>query len=137
MGAVTLFGFYVLALSQLDGAVLHDMHLLWFAAVLAVSPCVGALTLTERGWGPPHARSAAYSLPLAVVRALFAAIYFFPGVWKLRESGLTWALSDNLRNKMYAKWFEWGGRSNRLARRAIQQSALLSRQTRKTVHEVA
>ncbi len=109
MGMVAFFGFYTFALSQLDGAVLHDMHLLWFAAVLAVSPCADALAPADRGSTAGRAPSVAYSVPLAVVRALFAAIYFFPGVWKLRASGLSWALSDNLRNQMYAKWFEWGG----------------------------
>jgi hypothetical protein len=109
MGMVSVFGFYTFALSQFDGAVLHDMHVLWFATVLAVSPCADALAPGARGWRAAHGPSVAYAVPLAVVRALFSAIYFFPGVWKLRASGLSWALSDNLRNQMYAKWFEWGG----------------------------
>ena len=33
-------------------------------------------------------------------------MYFFPGVWKLRESGLAWATSDNLRNQMWWKWYQ-------------------------------
>jgi hypothetical protein len=108
MTGVALFGFYVLALSQLGGAVLHDMHLVWFAAVLAASPCGDALTLLPREGPARPARSIAYAEPLIAVRALLAAIYFFPGSWKLREAGVAWAWSDNLRNQMYAKWFEWG-----------------------------
>lgn len=110
MGTVAVCGFYVFALGQLTGTVLHDMHLLWFATVLAASPCGDALSFfsDEGPLGPGRAR--AYTAPLTIIRLLFAAIYFFPGYWKLRESRLAWALGDNLRNQMYAKWFEWGGR---------------------------
>ncbi|MEO6576617.1 MAG: HTTM domain-containing protein [Polyangiaceae bacterium] len=113
MGAVAFFGFYTFALAQLTGAVTHDMHLVWFALVLAVSPCGDALTLfpePSSGAGPSvYQRSLAYTWPLVAVRALFSCIYFFPGMWKLRSSGLGWATSDNLRNQMYTKWFQWGG----------------------------
>ena len=33
-------------------------------------------------------------------------IFFFPGLWKLLESGTAWIWSDNLQNQMYAKWFQ-------------------------------
>jgi hypothetical protein len=45
---------------------------------------------------------------LFFARTLLGVIYFFPGFWKLRESGLAWALSDNLAHQMHAKWFEFG-----------------------------
>lgn len=113
MAAVAFFGFYTFALAQLSGAVLHDMHLIWFALILSVSPCGDALTFFSEpsgtGWPVRYQRSLAYAWPLAFVRALFSAIYFFPGMWKLRASGLAWATSDNLRNQMYTKWFQYGG----------------------------
>jgi hypothetical protein len=104
LGMVAFFGFYLFGLAQLQGAVVHDMHLVWFAAILAVSPCGDTLSLFQTA---KKERAVAYAWPLVMVRALFATIYFFPGLWKLRESGLAWALSDNLRNQMYAKWFEY------------------------------
>ena len=106
LGLVAVCGFYVFGLAQLGGAVVHDMHLVWFAAVLAASPCGDALSAFDRA---KRERAVVYAWPVVMVRALFAAIYFFPGLWKLPESGLAWALSDNLQNQMYLKWFEYGG----------------------------
>src|SRR5262245_42223956 len=42
---VTLSGLYVFALAQLSGTVTHDMHLLWFTALLAASPSGDALSI--------------------------------------------------------------------------------------------
>jgi hypothetical protein len=97
---VTLSAAYVLLVPQLGGAVFHDHHLLWFAALLAVSPCGDALSLDawrarRRGRCPP-ARGAAHGLA--------GLIYFFPAVHKLREMGLDWVLSDNLQHQLWWKW---------------------------------
>ena len=45
-----------------------------------------------------------YALPLFAAWTLVGMIFFFPGLWKLRESGIAWIASDNLRNQMYWKW---------------------------------
>ena len=47
-------------------------------------------------------------LSLATAWGLLAAVYFFPGLWKLRESGLDWIFSGNLQNQMYWKWYQTG-----------------------------
>jgi hypothetical protein len=109
---VTLAGLRVFGLAQLGGSVIHDMHLFWFSALLATSPCGDALSLdrwiaARRGRGtalPPP--SIAYGAPLQAVRALLGVIYFFPGFWKLYSSGAGWIFSDNLRNQLYLKWFQ-------------------------------
>lgn len=98
---------YLFSLSQLSGAVWHDMHLLWMAALLAASPCDEALAFDHRG-APAELDSARYGVPLLFARLLLACIYFFPGLHKLHTSGLAWALSDNLRNQMWWKWAEHG-----------------------------
>jgi hypothetical protein len=41
-------------------------------------------------------------------RALFACIYFFPGLHKLLGQGFGWASAENLSLQLYWKWFEWG-----------------------------
>jgi hypothetical protein len=109
---VTLSGLYVFALSQLSGAVTHDMHLFWFTALLAASPSGDALSIdafiARRRSKPPALPSAAYAVPLWAARALLGVIYFFPGFWKLKSSGLDWIFSDNLRNHMYWKWYQMG-----------------------------
>jgi hypothetical protein len=99
-------GYYLYAIAQLAGHVWHDMHLLWFCALLAASPCADVLAVEARH--PLATAGSAYALPLLVVRLLLAAIYFFPGLHKLGTSGLAWALSDNLRHQLYWKWAEHG-----------------------------
>jgi hypothetical protein len=111
----TLSGIYVFALSQFSGAVVHDMHLFWFAALLAASPSGDALSIdrvltARRGLAPPGS-ALAYGVPLMTARVLLGLVYFFPGAWKLAESGLDWVLSDNLRNQICWKWFEHGDTS--------------------------
>jgi hypothetical protein len=112
MGVVTLAGLYVFGLAQLSGSVLHDMHLFWFAALLAASPCGDALSidawLQRRRGRPAPAASLAYGVPLQGVRVLLGVIYFFPGFWKLRSSGLAWIFSANVENQMYWKWYQHG-----------------------------
>lgn len=83
---------YVFGVAQLTGTVTHDMHLFWFAALLACVPK-----------GETDARA------LAIARLWLALVYFFPGVHKLAHGGLAWITSDNLRNQMYFKWYEAGG----------------------------
>lgn len=51
LSVLALSAFYAFAISQLGGAVLHDMHLLWFAALLAASPCGDALGWDARARG--------------------------------------------------------------------------------------
>jgi hypothetical protein len=108
---VTCSGLYVFGLSQLSGAVIHDMHLLWLSALLAVSPCADALSWHSwRGARarPPLMASLAYGVPVQLARVLLGIVYWFPGFWKLRTSGLAWITSDNLRNQLYWKWYEHG-----------------------------
>ncbi len=103
---LTLSGFYLFAIAQLTGFVWHDMHLLWFSAVLAISPCADVLAYdAEHPWDHEHER---YALPLLVVRLLFGVIYFFPGFRKLYVSGTAWVFSDNLHNQLYWKWLQHG-----------------------------
>lgn len=105
---VTMAGFYTFALAQLAGSVQHDMHLLWFTALLAASPCADALAL-GRPAGGGDAVGARYAWPIDVACLLLAAIYFFPGLWKVATSGIDWIATDNLRNQMYWKWHQLGG----------------------------
>lgn len=98
------------ALPHFTGGPRHSMHLVWFMPVLAVSPAALRLALP---WVNPRtapATDAAVSceLTLGVLRALLAVVYFFPGIWKLRESGLDWIFSDNLQNQMFWKWYQFG-----------------------------
>ncbi|MCL2447883.1 MAG: hypothetical protein FWD17_02925, partial [Polyangiaceae bacterium] len=117
----TLLGtaFLLFAAAQLSGAVVHDMHLLWLLALLCASNAperalsVDAwMAQPAAGWrrrlfGPVEADAASGST-LFFARTLLGLVYFFPGFWKLRASGIDWALSDNLANLMHGKWLEFG-----------------------------
>ena len=101
-----LSAFYLFSIAQLTGFVWHDMHLLWFCAVLALSPCADVLAVDAR-----HAfdhEDQRYATPLLVVRLLFGVVYFFPGFRKLYVSGIAWIFSDNLQNQLYWKWLQHG-----------------------------
>ncbi|HEX8790745.1 MAG TPA: HTTM domain-containing protein [Polyangiaceae bacterium] len=107
LAVLTGSAFYLFALSQLSGAVWHDMHLLWMSALLAASPCDEAWAFDRCG-EPAPADSERYGWALGMARLQLAAVYFFPGLHKLLTSGLAWALSDNLRNQLWWKWAEHG-----------------------------
>lgn len=117
---VTLFSIlYLYTLDQMFGKANHERtHLVWFAALLAVSPCadvlsfdslVGAWRRARAGETAPPAPSRAYGLPLRAAFLLFGIIYFFPGFWKLWEGGVDWVASDHLKYMMYSKWYEKQG----------------------------
>ncbi|HKO52901.1 MAG TPA: HTTM domain-containing protein [Polyangiaceae bacterium] len=118
-GALAMLGFYsrtalalltlsampLYALSQFSGAVLHDMHLFWFAGLLALSPCGDVWALDS--WGTQPERAAReYAIPVALCRAFLGVIYFFPGFHKLLESGFEWAAAKHVVAQMHVKWFE-------------------------------
>jgi hypothetical protein len=110
LACATLAAIYLFGIGQTVGAVEHDHHLVWFLAILAASPSADALSIdAARATARPPRRALAYGVPLWTARLLVAAIFFFPGLWKLREAGWAWIASDNLRNQMYWKWFEWPG----------------------------
>ncbi|MES1206101.1 MAG: HTTM domain-containing protein [Pseudomonadota bacterium] len=105
-GVLAVVGFYLFSIAQLAGHVWHDMHLLWFCAILATSPCGDALGLdARRAWWHEGEE---YAAPLWTVRLLLGAVYLFPGVHKLATSGVGWASSDNLRHQLYWKWAQHG-----------------------------
>ncbi|MCI0572678.1 MAG: HTTM domain-containing protein [Myxococcaceae bacterium] len=111
-GVAALTALYLLTLPQLAGMVMHTHHLVWFPALLAASPCGDALSVDawwarRRGLPAPEP-SLVYGLPLRLVWAMVALIYFFPGMWKWRTSGLDWALGDNLVHLLHGKWLQQG-----------------------------
>ena len=100
-------GTLLFALPHLSGSPRHSMHVVWLALLLAFSPVGLGLSWGSSG---PSSKSEPLELRVALAAAwgLLAAVYFFPGFWKLRESGLDWIVSDNLRNQMYWKWYQAG-----------------------------
>ena len=78
------------------GKILHNDVLLIFASV----PFLAAPDDARFGDEKPSAR---FGWPVRTALAIVALSYFLTGYWKLRNSGLDWVTSDNLR---WALW--WG-----------------------------
>ena len=106
-----IVGFYVLGLPQFFGKIDHYHHLLWFAAILATSPCgdvlsIDAVLASRKNKGNVASeKSAAYALPLRFIMLLLGILYFFAGVWKFVIGGIGWATGETMRNILYAQWF--------------------------------
>ena len=112
-----IFALYALGIPQLYGKVNHYHHLVWFAAILAMSRCGDVLSVdaifsawrrADHGETAPPTPSVMYGLPLRFIWLTIGVIYFFPGVWKYWSGGPAWIFSDNLKFVMYQKWFELG-----------------------------
>lgn len=112
---VTVLAAFPLGATYFYGKVDHTMHLFWFTGILAFSPCGEVLSIDAiwRSWKTglhdtvqrlKPAR--AYALPLCFIMLLIGITYFFPGFWKMWNSGLEWALGDNLKNTMHQKWHQ-------------------------------
>ncbi|MFT5679478.1 MAG: hypothetical protein ACI8RZ_000382 [Myxococcota bacterium] len=86
-GVVVVCGVYLLGIPQLAGPVVHSHHLLWFAALLALSP------------------AGTHRITVPAMRLLVGAIFFFPGLHKLLAG---WIGGDVLRNHLYWKWAQSG-----------------------------
>jgi len=108
-----IFGFYALGIPEFYGKVDHYNHVLWFVALLSVSPCGDVLGLdalfaarkrADRGITDPPAPSRQHALPLRFAMLLLGLIYFFPGFWKLWESGFGWVSGANLEYQLHVFW---------------------------------
>ncbi len=113
LAAFAVATLYLFGVAQLTGEVVHDMHLVWMLALLAVSPSGDGLSLDSVFGGRrllgPRKRKSAYDLALGFARALLGIVYFFPGFWKLQTSGMAWITSANVVHQMHWKWAQWGG----------------------------
>lgn len=108
--AAALLSILVLGVPQIHGKVNHAHHLVWFAMLLAASPCGDAWSLDSwiRGRrGVPH-RDRRYGVPLRFAWLLLGFVYLFPGFWKLWTGGIDWFASDHLRNQIWLQWTTHG-----------------------------
>jgi len=103
-----------LGLAPIHGTLPHNQHLVWLLALLAASPSADVLSIdawrkTRKGHSPISLSSPptlAHSTAMLTAWLLMAIVFFFPGFWKVRTSGLEWISGDNLRLLMYWKWFQ-------------------------------
>lgn len=142
LGAIGLFtrascavafvlGLYLIGLPNNIGKVDHnDAIVLWSFLVLAIARCGDAWSLDSLLRAARRGDSlqslnlkpaddialahAEYRWPLRVMQVLMAVVFCAAGLAKLRASGLSWALSDNLRNTFIQQQYlsnpplDWG-----------------------------
>ena len=123
MAAISAF--YLMALTHFDGKVDHPNHILvWLIGLLATAPCGDAWSLDAlRRRQPRPADAVVYALPIQFCWLFIGLIYFFPGFWKLWNSGLEWALSDHLKLTLHHYW--WMKRDSLVKLRVDQYPLLL------------
>jgi hypothetical protein len=95
--AIAWLGFlFLAALRGSRGKIFHiELVLVWAALPLVFAP--GDARWSDR---TPKRR---YGWPIRSAIGVMSAVYFMTGVWKLRNSGLDWIFSDNM------KWsLAWG-----------------------------
>jgi len=111
--AAAVTAIYVLLIPECFGKVDHDHHMVWFAALLAASPCGHALSidaLLARRKRPSNAcyavpeQAVCYGLPLRFVWLLMGVIYFFPGLSKLTLEGIQWFNGAALVASLHNQW---------------------------------
>jgi hypothetical protein len=102
-----LAGGWLLTVPQFFGHLVHYNHLIWFALVMLVAPCDDRLSLrawlaTRRGHREPT--GPAHTVALWSIFALLGVLYFFPGLWKMIQTGSYWLTPSNLITIMHHKW---------------------------------
>jgi hypothetical protein len=103
--------FYLWAVPCFYGKLNHNQIMLWIPIILAFSPCSDVLSIDnyikkiKRNYiTPRHATK--YGFPLAAIWMHLGIIYCFSGFHKLWDTGLYWALSDNIINQIQLEWVE-------------------------------
>jgi predicted DCC family thiol-disulfide oxidoreductase YuxK len=113
--AVVVAGFYYLGIPQLYGKVNHSHHLLWIAAILAVSRSADALSVQAlwRAWRRPATQAVEplrhalhYSLPLRFIWIVLGVSYLSAGAAKYRFDGLEWFNPHTLATLLHLHWYQ-------------------------------
>lgn len=101
---------YLFGVSQNFGKITHAHYFVWWAIILALSPCadvwsVDAWLKKRKGTiNTAVAVHTKYALPIRMAWLFIGVAYFFPGFYKLWDCGFDWIFTDNLLNKMYYLW---------------------------------
>lgn len=109
-----LLSVYLLGLPNFFLKIDHGAHAIVLCAlILAASPCADALSLDRlwmrwRGHEAP-ALATHYTLPVRFCWLIMGTVYFFPGMWKLWESGDLWISGIKLKVELYRKWTQLEG----------------------------
>jgi HTTM domain len=108
-GSAALAGLVVLGVPNLYIKINHGQHLTELCAILLTfSPADEGLSLDQllrrlRG-APAAVPSPRYGVPVRMAMLLLASTYFFPGLWKVWDSGDLWVNGVKLRVETLMAW---------------------------------
>lgn len=91
------------------GKLNHHHIMVWVPIILAFSPCSDTLSIDAliRRIRKKKAKSTNhYGLAFSFIWITLGGIYCLSGIHKLWDTGLFWALSDNLKNQIQLEWVE-------------------------------
>lgn len=102
---------YLWGVPNFFGKLNHHHIMVWVPMILALSPCGDAFSVDAwlrrlRGKSTDRSERISYFLPLKLIWLLLAVIYVCSGFHKLWDTGLYWALSDNITNQIQLEWVE-------------------------------
>ena len=111
-----ILSLYLFGLPENQGHVDHWHHIIWFQALLAVGPSGRFLSVDSIRKAIRRADGGYIEAPIQTFDALWTLryvwlmlglLYLIPGVAKLVKTlTMGWASAPNLRNVLWAKWFE-------------------------------
>lgn len=102
---------YLWGVPNFYGKLNHRHIMVWVPIILAFSRCADVLSIDayinrKRKKIPTIRKSVEYALPFKMIWITLGIIYCSSGLHKLWDTGLFWALSDNLKNQIQLEWIE-------------------------------
>lgn len=102
---------YLWGVPNFYGKLNHRHIMVWVPMILAFSKCsevlsVDAFIAKLRGTDRDLSHGVQFMLPFKMIWLILAVIYCCSGLHKLWDTGLYWALSDNLANQIQLEWVE-------------------------------
>ena len=106
-----VFSFYIIGMPMFLGKMFYMHMWFWISSFMAFAPSTQVLSLDwaiKRIKGKyvdtaPHFK---YGLALKFIWIHFGIIYFFSAIYKLKVTGLSWALGPNMINQIQLEWLQ-------------------------------
>ncbi|NET33901.1 MAG: HTTM domain-containing protein [Cyanothece sp. SIO1E1] len=107
IATAVISGFFLMGIPQFFGKIDH-YHLFWQCLVILMF-CNSGASLSIDYWRSNkklinREEKFEYGIPIKLIMILLGLTYLFPGIWKFVFSGIEWAFSENLRNRLHSGW---------------------------------
>ena len=105
------FAFYLIGVPMYFGVICTVHIWFWICCFMVFLPAsdvysVDSLIRKIRGHQKTYQARYKYGIVFNLMWIQFGIIYFFPGIWKLWDTGLSWALGQNMINQIELEWLQ-------------------------------